>query len=368
MLDIYERMGRLPETYPCPVQVWRFGDDLGMVFLGGEVVVDYALRLKRELGPGKVWATAYANDVFGYVASERVRSEGGYEVDSSMIYYSQPGRWSTGTEELLIKTVKELWANPSAERSKTPAEGLQSWKLPPEFEIELVAAEPLVSDPINLAFGADGKLWVVEMGDYPRGEDDRGSPGGRIRWLEDADGDGQFEKSVVFLEGLEFPTAVYPWRDGVLVAAAPELLHAADTDGDGRADRRTVLFDGFQRGNPQHRFNGFDYGLDGWIYAGGGSEDREIRSLKTGETTATHGRDFRFQPDLGLIEPLSGQAGFPQSVCGLSADGTRPVRSAAQPAGVSGQPHARPLQRPVHGEPLHLRVQPRDLPRGSARP
>lgn len=335
MLDIYERMGRLPETYPCPVQVWRFGDDLGMVFLGGEVVVDYVLRLKRELGPGKVWATAYANDVFGYVASERVRSEGGYEVDSSMIYYSQPGRWSTGTEELLIKTIKELWANPSVERAKTPAEGLQSWKLPPEFEIELVAAEPLVADPINLAFGADGKLWVVEMGDYPRGEDDHGSPGGRVRWLEDADGDGQFEKSVVFLEGLEFPTAVYPWRDGVLVAAAPELLHAADTDGDGRADRRTVLFDGFQRGNPQHRFNGFDYGLDGWIYAGGGSEDREIRSLKTGETTETHGRDFRFQPDLGLIEPLSGQSGFVRSrddfgrwFCG---DNSRPIRHSVLP-------------------------------------
>ena len=101
MLAVHQRMGRLPETYPMPIQAWRFGDEFTMVFLGGEVVVDYALRIKQELGaptkfqkpdlkpvdpplpPAKapVWVTAYANDVFGYVASERVRSEGGYEVE-----------------------------------------------------------------------------------------------------------------------------------------------------------------------------------------------------------------------------------------------------------------------------------------------
>src|SRR5690606_6324360 len=115
MLATQERMGRLPETYPMPIQVWRFGKEFTMVFLGGEVVVDYAHRIKRELlardensaDPAKtkapVWVTAYANDIFGYVASERVRSEGGYEVDSSMIYYNQPGRWSTGTEEVVMR-------------------------------------------------------------------------------------------------------------------------------------------------------------------------------------------------------------------------------------------------------------------------
>ena len=94
--------------YPYPIGVWRLGSELAWITLGGEVVVDYALRLKRELKSDAVWATAYANDVFGYVASERMRDEGGYEVDFSMIYYNQPGRWAKGTEDILIKRIHEL--------------------------------------------------------------------------------------------------------------------------------------------------------------------------------------------------------------------------------------------------------------------
>lgn len=110
LLAQLEKGETIPKSYPMPIQVWHFGDQLTMVFLGGEVVVDYAHRLKREL-PGKmIWVTAYANDVFGYLASERVRTEGGYEVDFSQIFYNQPGRWSTGTEETVIKQVKMLAA------------------------------------------------------------------------------------------------------------------------------------------------------------------------------------------------------------------------------------------------------------------
>ena len=108
LLDALETEGELASSYPMPIQAWRFGDQLTMVFLGGEVVVDYALRLKKELPGERVWVTAYANDVFGYLASERVRSEGGYEVDYSMVFYNQPGRWSSGTEEIVIGRVKEL--------------------------------------------------------------------------------------------------------------------------------------------------------------------------------------------------------------------------------------------------------------------
>ncbi|QDT89290.1 neutral/alkaline non-lysosomal ceramidase N-terminal domain-containing protein [Gimesia algae] len=108
MLALYQQPGGLPQSYPAPVQVWKFGRQLTMIFLGGEVVVDYALRLKKELNSEAVWVTAYANDVFGYVASERMRAEGGYEVDFSMIYYNQPGRWDKGTEEILIRRIHEL--------------------------------------------------------------------------------------------------------------------------------------------------------------------------------------------------------------------------------------------------------------------
>lgn len=97
----------LSPTYRYPVQVWKLGS-VTWVALGGEVVVDYSLRLKRELGPGPTWVTGYANDVMAYIPSERVLAEGGYEGDTSMIVYMQPSKWKTGLEDQIVKTVREL--------------------------------------------------------------------------------------------------------------------------------------------------------------------------------------------------------------------------------------------------------------------
>lgn len=108
MLDRISREGRLPTEYPYPVQVWRFGKDLTLVALAGEVVVDYTLRLGRELGAEKLWVAGYSNDVFAYIPSERVLQEGGYEGGGAMIYYGQPGPWAPGVEYSIIKTVHEL--------------------------------------------------------------------------------------------------------------------------------------------------------------------------------------------------------------------------------------------------------------------
>jgi hypothetical protein len=105
MLD---RGEKLPESQPCPVQVWQFGKDLTLVALGGEVVVDYALRLKRELKGTNLWVAAYANDVFAYVPSARILLEGGYEADFNLIYYGLPGRFRNDVEEVLIRTVHSL--------------------------------------------------------------------------------------------------------------------------------------------------------------------------------------------------------------------------------------------------------------------
>lgn len=312
MLAVHERMGRLPESYPAPVQTWRFGDQLAMVFLGGEVVSEYALRLARELTTDDVWVSAYANDLFGYVASERMRAEGGYEVDGSMIYYNQPGRWAAGTEDVLIRRVHELIQGDST-GALEPEQGLESIVLPQGYHIELVAAEPLVADPINLAFDPDGSLWVVEMGDYPRGTGGADGAGGRIKNLRDEDRDGAFDSASVFLDRLSFPSGVLPWRGGVFVSAAPEIFFAKDTDGDGRADTREVMFSGFAEANPQHRVNGFAFGLDGWIYVAGGTDNGEVVAHRTGETIAVGRRDFRFHPDRGTLQVLSGEAQFGRS-------------------------------------------------------
>jgi hypothetical protein len=119
LLQVLDRDGKLPDHYAhYPVQVWQLGDTGGdadrgtplvWVALGGEVVVDYAHRLKKELGRGRtVWVTAYANDVMAYIPSARVLQEGGYEADSSMIYYGFPTKWSPAIEEKIIRKVHEL--------------------------------------------------------------------------------------------------------------------------------------------------------------------------------------------------------------------------------------------------------------------
>lgn len=100
--------GSVRKDYPYPVQVIQFGEDLTLVALGGEVVVDYALRLKRELGPGPVWVAGYSNDVMGYIPSERVRQEGGYEGGGAMRYTNLPAPWQAGVEQRIVDLVGTL--------------------------------------------------------------------------------------------------------------------------------------------------------------------------------------------------------------------------------------------------------------------
>ncbi|MBI2809067.1 MAG: neutral/alkaline non-lysosomal ceramidase N-terminal domain-containing protein [Planctomycetes bacterium] len=103
LLADFEKAGALKKTYPYPVQTWQLGNDLTWIALGGEVVVDYSVRLKKELG--KVWVTGYANDVMAYIPSLKVLKEGGYEGDSSMIYYGQPCAWGPRVEAMIVEAV-----------------------------------------------------------------------------------------------------------------------------------------------------------------------------------------------------------------------------------------------------------------------
>lgn len=104
-LEDLEDDGQIEMTYPFPVQSWRLGQELTWVALGGEVVVDYSLRLKKELGDNTTWVTGYANDVMCYIPSERVLKEGGYEGATSMRYYQKPSVWKSGLEDKIIEEV-----------------------------------------------------------------------------------------------------------------------------------------------------------------------------------------------------------------------------------------------------------------------
>ena len=146
--------------------------------------------------------------------------------------------------------------------------------------------------------------------------DGKGKPGGRVRVLEDTDGDGRYDKSTIFAEGLSFPNGILVWRDGVIVTAAPEIVFLKDTDGDGKADVRQVLFSGFLAGNQQLRVNGLRWGLDNWVYCasgahhGGYGTDTKIRSHLNGKDYAIGSRDFRFRPDTGELDAQSGPSQF----------------------------------------------------------
>jgi hypothetical protein len=107
-LDRLHRGEALPKSLSYYVTTWSFGEDLALVFLNGEVVVDFVLRLKRELDPSRLWVTAYANYVPCYIPSRRILAEGGYEAEDSLWYYDRPARLSTNTEDHILKTVHEL--------------------------------------------------------------------------------------------------------------------------------------------------------------------------------------------------------------------------------------------------------------------
>lgn len=207
-------------------------------------------------------------------------------------------------------------ASPVASPPLSPTESLAKLHVREGFTAELAAAEPLLESPVAIDWDDRLRLWVVEMVDYPLGLDGKGKPGGRVRMIEDTDGDGRYDKSTVFAEGLRFPTGILTWRDGVIVTAAPEILFLKDTDGDGKADVRQVLFSGFLEGNQQLRVNGLRWGLDNWVYCasgahhGGYGTPTKIKSILNGKEYALGSRDFRFRPDTGELDAQSGPSQY----------------------------------------------------------
>jgi putative membrane-bound dehydrogenase-like protein len=180
----------------------------------------------------------------------------------------------------------------------------------PQLAIELVASEPQLDSPVAISWDGDGRLFVAEMIDYPVGP-----TSGRIRLVEDRDGDGRYENATVFAEGLNFPNGVLAARGGILVTAAPDILFLKDTDGDGRADEKRVVLTGFGEGNQQLRANGLTWGLDNWVYGANGRSDGSVRSPSDPVEAAVsiRGRDFRFRADGSRFESTTGASQFGQA-------------------------------------------------------
>jgi putative membrane-bound dehydrogenase-like protein len=210
------------------------------------------------------------------------------------------------------------------------------------FSLVQSAVEPLVADPVSMIYDARGRAYVVEMRGYPFPEE---RPTGKVRLLVDGDSDGIFEKGTDFLTGLDWPTSVLPYKDGVFVTAPPEIIYARDDNGDGIADTRKVMFSGFGTQNVQALLNGLVWGTDGWIYCSGGGNGGDIKNHVTGKVTSIRGRDFRFRPDGSAFEPISGGGQFGhslESLGGLCAPGSEPQTppSASVPQPQSWSPPA----------------------------
>ena len=195
----------------------------------------------------------------------------------------------------------------------TPDQAIQAMRIDPSLVVELVASEPMIQDPVAICWDAHGAMYVAEMGDYPALP-----TGGRIKRLVDTDGDGRMDKVTTFLAEVAYPTGVLPYRDGILVTAAPDILWVKDTDGDGVADQRRVLLTGFREGNQQLRVNGLVRGLDGWIYGANGRSDGDIGftgedGKLAGTPVSIRSTDFRFQPDDRIAETAGGFTQYGQS-------------------------------------------------------
>jgi len=211
-------------------------------------------------------------------------------------------------------SLPDVHAQGPAAAPRSPKESLAAFVLAdPALAIELVAAEPDVASPVAIAWDEARRMYVAEMLDYPAA-----TTAGRIRRLEDRDGDGHYEHSTVFAEGLPFPNGVLPCFGGILVTAAPNIWYLRDQDGDGRADEQCVVLTGFGEGNTQLRVNGLEWGLDNWIYAANGRSDGEIRApgAPAARAVSIRRRDLRFRlgakPGPGTRVEIEAIAGFSQ--------------------------------------------------------
>jgi putative membrane-bound dehydrogenase-like protein len=199
----------------------------------------------------------------------------------------------------------------------TPEESLVRFSLDRDFRIEIFAAEPYVTDPVEMIFDETGTAYVVEMPDYPfRPKDGKGR--GRIRRLTDTDGDGRIDSSTIYADSILEASSILPWKGGMIVTAAPNIFYLKDTNHDNRADTKELLFTGFFKNSAEYQVNNLRFAIDNWIYAANFGQEGNITTGAGANPSITPlsllNGDFRFRMDDGRFEAETGRAQFGQTL------------------------------------------------------
>ena len=183
----------------------------------------------------------------------------------------------------------------------TPQEQLTKFHVPAGFEIELVASEPDIHNPLSISFDGRGRMWVTDTIEYPFPPNGPGRDG--LKVFEDTDGDGRYDDVTTYVDGLSMPTGAEPIPGGAVVFSVPSIFGCYDTDGDGQIDKRSVLYTEFGNADAHGMNNGFTRWLDGWIYACHGYTNSSHVMGSDGQSiTMTSGNGYRFRVDGSHIE------------------------------------------------------------------
>jgi putative membrane-bound dehydrogenase-like protein len=348
-----------PETVKAKLQAIRIGD-LGIVTTPCETFVETGLALKKASPLRTTFTVELANGYNGYLPTPEQHALGGYETWRAKSSYlevdAEPKIRSTLLallEQVAVdkpapkvsdtranKNLDALaaiestrggrhWVDAPTDPPKSPEESLACFQVEDGVRVELVAAEPLVFDPVSIGFDEHGHLFVVEYSDYPEGPKNPAEPPlSRIVMLEDTDDDGRMDRRHLFADHLNFAHSLMPFRSGLLVGAKTEILFLKDTNGDHQADVREVLYRGFTPAHPQMQIGCPNWGMDNWIYFsyGPGKIERvESTSEAVAKLTGLPSRsarpllemprkEFRIHPLTFDFEPAAGLGQFGNTI------------------------------------------------------
>jgi hypothetical protein len=252
--------------------------DARILHMPGELFVEYQLAAKAMRPDLKVAMAAYGEYGPGYIGTEIAYSQGGYETSPSS---SAVG---PGSEKILTAAMKKLLKVKDGKKQgrvepRSPEEAIATFETHPGFEMQLVASEPQIHEPIVVTYDENGLMYAAEYLKFPSHHGKSDGPDGCVRLLRDHDENGHYETSKVFADGISWPTGICCWDGGIYVVAAPDLWFLKDTNGDGRADHREKVFTGFGFRNDEGTANNLFWGLDHWIYGAGSNSGGEIRTV-----------------------------------------------------------------------------------------